>query len=171
MFPSGINTEFSNNSITNPQMYQQVNTQGQLAMNVQTTPYLISMSQPAPTKPMPPNLYPPLPQTQIPLVPITYHSSASNYQLQRLPSTSEEEEENNEPASSNDWQEIRSSKRRKIRKTTDNANSTNIIVTENRFEALENEVIPPKENNTANPPPIFIHGVQDYQKWYKKLRM
>lgn len=165
MFPTEVNPEFSNN-MNNSQMYHQVNTQWQPAINVQSTPYVMSMSQPVPMQQMPSYCIP-LPQTQIQLASNTYTSSTPDYQLQQMTSTSEDEVEDNQPASSNDWQVIRSTKRKKIRKQSDN---TQRIETKNRFEILENEVNPPTKENTPKPPPIFIHGVQDYKKMTQQIQ-
>lgn len=86
-----------------------------------------------------------------------------------MTSTSEDEEEN-QTNSKNAWQVMGSNKRKKIHNNKPNPSE---IETGNRFQPLSKET----EENIGNvetnkipkPPPIFVHGVQDFKEMTKQL--
>jgi hypothetical protein len=87
-------------------------------------------------------------------------------------SSSIEDDENNIQYNNNEWQRIRSTKRRGILKH--HSPVPNDTTTTNRFNPLLNQ---PETSNNINmtpkisrPPPIFIHGVQNYSEMIKPIQ-
>jgi 3-methyladenine DNA glycosylase AlkC len=90
-----------------------------------------------------------------------------------MSSSSEEEENYTQYNTNKDWQKLRSTKR--IRTLKQHPSSTNEIQTTNRFNPLLNQSR--SLNNEINaitkiskPPPIFVHGVQNYSEIIKHIK-
>ena len=98
----------------------------------------------------------------------------SNMRQQRQP-TSSENEEHTQNTNNNEWQEIRRTNRKKPQHTPVNTLDTT-PETHNRYDLLsqekqqeEMEANPPPHPN-HKPPPIFIHGVINYDEMTKHIR-
>lgn len=108
-----------------------------------------------------------------PMLDNTYaNNEERGHHIQRMTSTSEDEEEVNE-TNSNEWQVIRSYKRKKVcnnkQKTTENT-----ITLSNKFQELPNESdgannAKEASTNVLKTPPIFVHGVQNYNEMVKRI--
>lgn len=170
MLPTG-NIYGTSTYANEQQMYQQTNAQWQPTLNPPITYQMIPSSS---TQQMPTNYY--VPQAQQIITPMQqqiptplYNPVNEGYtsqQLLRMSSTSEEEDNTN-IENQNKWQVIKSTKRRKTNKNQQSTNESNIETT-NRFSVLSN-TNNGNPSEISKPPPIFVHGVLNYNEMIKTI--
>lgn len=119
----------------------------------------------------------PLQQIQFQSLPSTSsnppHLGYHPQQIVRMTSTSEEEIDETQGTNNIPWQQVKSTKRKKITRIANN-NGTKKITTNNKFSALtvegNNQQDTDSTVKTSNPPPIYIYGVTDYRKMVIQIR-
>lgn len=179
MFPTGNGPGTSNNTMSNQQMYRSMDMQYQPIINNQATS--CSILQPPLSQQMPTNYFVPL--TQQPIIPTQqqlisrqqqpiplYNETLTGCQIQTMSSTSEDEEETQEDTT-NTWQVMRGTKRRKCIKPK----TITGLETRNRYQLLTNQTDTSNGNSTntirpPKPPPIFVHGVINYNEMVKQIQ-
>jgi hypothetical protein len=103
------------------------------------------------------------------------HSTKSDKKLnsRAIISSSDDEAEPPLITNPNSWQVIRSAKRKKL--SNPNQTPSPVIPTTNRYDLLQQQpdTAPQEHESTPSipkPPPIFIHGVQNYAEMVKRLQ-
>lgn len=116
----------------------------------------------------------PMEQQATPYINNSSYEKNNNQNYYRTTSTSEEEDDS-KSTSKNGWQVIRSLKRKKVYRPRQNTTEGS-IESNNRYALLrDNTEEDPKETNSRTeknnrPPPIFVHGVINYEKMVDTIR-